>query len=77
MKRQWILRKHNNALVNQIMEKYGISQLTARVLQNRIDTLGDSVLVDKNDISSMHSPFLLNDMQKAVDIINNAVDFGK
>ncbi|MBO7208773.1 MAG: single-stranded-DNA-specific exonuclease RecJ [Clostridia bacterium] len=77
MKRQWILRKHNNALVSQIMEKYNISQLTARVLQNRIETLGDSVLVDKNDISAMHSPFLLNDMQKAVDIINNAVDFGK
>ncbi len=53
----------------------GISPLVARVLINRgITDAGDAKRFIERDIESLHSPFLINDMDKAVERINRAIE---
>lgn len=52
----------------------GITPLVARVLVNRgITDAGDAKRFIERSVSSLHSPFLINDMEKAVERINNAI----
>lgn len=56
----------------------GISPLVAKVLINRgITDAGDAKRFIERDISSLHSPFLINDMDKAVERINSAIENGE
>ena len=55
-----------------------VSPLTAAVALNRgIDSVEKLSLFIKKTVSGLHSPFLMKDMEKAVDIIRNAVVTGK
>ncbi|MBQ3110518.1 MAG: single-stranded-DNA-specific exonuclease RecJ [Clostridia bacterium] len=54
---------------------FGISPMVARVLVNRgITDAGDAKMFIDRDVSSLYSPFLINDMDKAVDRINKAIE---
>lgn len=56
----------------------GITPLVARVLVNRgITDAGDAKRFIERDVESLHSPFLINDMDKAVDRINKAIEKGE
>ncbi len=59
-------------------ELLGISPLVARVLVNRgITDAGDAKRFIERDASSLHSPFLIKDMDKAVDRITRAIENGE
>ena len=61
-----------------IGEKYKIDQVVARVIRNRdIVTPQQYEEYINGDLSSLHSPWLLKDMDRAADIVKNAVDAGK
>ena len=61
-----------------IGEKYKIDQVVARVIRNRdIVTPEQYEEYINGDLSSLHSPWLLKDMDRAADIVKNAVDAGK
>lgn len=74
MKKKWIFKPNNDDLVNELIEKYNISILTAKVLQNRLSELSGFLGLNSNDIyEKIHSPYLLNDMEKAVSAVEEAV----
>ncbi|MBQ8001882.1 MAG: single-stranded-DNA-specific exonuclease RecJ [Clostridia bacterium] len=57
---------------------FGITPLVAKVLVNRsITDAGDAKRFIERDASSLHSPFLINDMDKAVERINAAIEKGE
>ncbi len=57
---------------------FGITPLVARVLVNRgITDAGDAKTFIERNASSLHSPFLINDMDKAVDRITRAIEAGE
>lgn len=64
---------HSRSLQN-IMEQLGISKITAVLLLNRgIDDVDDARIFLNPEICHLHDPFLLKDMDKAVDRINRAI----
>ncbi len=78
MRKRWIFKPNDNDLVNELTLKYNISTLTAKVLQNRLSEISDYVGLNSDElIDKMHSPFLLNDMEEAVAVIEDAVVNGE
>ena len=61
-----------------IAKRFGIDKVTARILRNR-DIIGDEAVNRflNSDLSSLYDPFLMKDMQKAVDIILSKCEEGK
>lgn len=61
-----------------IAKKYHIDPVIARLIRNR-DVVGDESIEEYlcGGIESLHSPFLLKDMERAVDLIGSAIDKGK
>ncbi len=58
--------------------KLGIDVVTARILRNRdIETAEEAKSFLGGSLSSMHDPFLMRDMDKAVQVIIDAVGKGK
>lgn len=75
MKKKWSFYEVEEAKINEISNKYNISELLARVLVNR-------GITDKQDIkvfleptrNDFYDPFLMPDMEKAVDRIIEAIN---
>lgn len=69
MKEKWFLQT-KRADFNEIAKKYNISPITARIIRNR-DILEnrDIDMYLNGNISDLSSPWLLKDMDKAVDIL--------
>ena len=59
-------------------EKFGINPVTARIIRNR-DIIEDEDIDEylKCDLSTLYSPFLFKDMEKAVNIIINSIISGE
>ncbi len=72
--REWLVRKPNEALAAKIAKECALLPLTAKILINRELTDKKSVLafLDK-DSMPLYDPFLLKDMDKAVDRIKAAI----
>lgn len=75
MNKKWELCNVNEELVKEIAEKYNISEVLATVLVNReiVDT--DEVEIFLNPTrKDFHDPYLMPDMEKAVDRIIKAIN---
>ena len=77
MKKKWEYYEQDKKLVEQIAKKHNISTLLAKILINRN-------IVDEEEINvflnpkrnNFHDPFLMLDMDKAVDRIIKAIKNG-
>lgn len=75
MNKKWQYYETDEQLVNEIAEEYNMDILLAKILVNRR-------IVEKEDIriflnptrENFHNPFLMPDMEKAVDRILNAIE---
>ncbi len=75
MNKKWELCNVNEELVKEIAEKYNISEVLATVLVNREIVDSDEVEIFLNPTrKDFHDPYLMPDMEKAVDRIIKAID---
>lgn len=76
-----IIKKENaidDVLLQDLKQKTGLEEIVIKLLINRgIDTIEKINNFLEPTIRNLHNPFLLHDMQKVVDIINNAVSKNK
>ncbi len=76
--KQWVVADADNSRVAEISKKFGISPLVAKIIYLRnIRDYNDIENFIKKDFSGFHNPFLLPDMEAAVNFILNAVETGK
>jgi len=74
MKNNWVIEKGNPKLSEKISKKLGISPVTALVLINRgIKNEVEAEQFLKSSLFDLPSPYLMKDMEKAVDRIKNAL----
>ena len=75
MIKKWKIYETNNDEVKEIVEKYNISTLLARILVNKnITTKEEIELFLKPTRNDFHNPFLMPDMETAVNRIINAIE---
>lgn len=75
LKKRWLLREFDKDRVLEMSKKFHISPLTAIILYNRgIHDDEDIVRFLSKDLSGLHDPYLLKDMEKAADRIRKARD---
>ena len=74
MNKIWDVRKNNVKLVESLAEALKVSKIIANLLVLRgIKTFNDAKLFFRPDISKLHDPFLMKNMQKAVIRLDNAI----
>ena len=69
---KWLINNRGNNY-NEVSEQYNIHPLIAKILLNRNITDFEKFL-NPNAENSYHNPFIMKDMDKAVDIIISAID---
>jgi len=76
---KWIIRQQDPNAVARIQKEHHLPEPVARLLCNRGITEAEEIRKFlKNDLSeNLHDPFLLRDMQKAVDRVNKAIKEGE
>lgn len=75
MKKKWEYLEQDEELIKQIATKHNISELLAKILVNRGITGEEEIEIFLNPKrNNFHNPFLLNDMEKAVDRIIKAIE---
>ena len=75
MKKNWNIAKPDTSIQIELAKGLNISPLLAQILINRgITNLEEAEYFLNADISSLHDPFRLEDMDKAVERIKKAVD---
>ncbi len=76
---KWIVRQQDEETVARIRRECGLSDGVARLLYNRGITEGEEIRKFlKNDLrENLHDPFLLCDMDRAVERVNRAVENGE
>ena len=81
MESRWIidtLSKEDEICKNNLVEELKISPTLCQLLVQRgIRTMEDARMFFHPQLSHIHDPFLLNDMDKAVDRINRALEIGR
>ena len=74
-KSRWIVKKSDQTIIDSLAEEMNINHLTASLLVNRgLDTVEDARYFLFGQKSEFHDPFLLKDMDKTVQRINNAIE---
>ena len=75
MNKKWQIYDINEDSINKIVEKYKINRLLATILSNRnINTEEDIKLFLHPTRADFHDPFLMTDMEKAVERIIEAIN---
>ncbi len=79
MEKKWIVREPGNpAAVRQLSQELGIDQVLANLLVQRgIDNFAKAREFFRPDLSMLHDPFLMKDMDKAVDRLHSAITSGE
>lgn len=76
MKQEWRIQG-KTADFKGIGEKYGIDQVIARIIRNRgVETEAQFEEYLKGDIAALHSPHLMKDMDRAAQLVKQAVEEG-
>ncbi|WP_248681207.1 single-stranded DNA-binding protein [Sporosarcina ureae] len=74
-KKRWQIDRPDEELVNQLAKDLNLSTMLTKILVARgITTSEQANAYLHMDESNLHDPFLLHDMQKAVDRIQHAID---
>ncbi|MCK4533449.1 single-stranded-DNA-specific exonuclease RecJ [bacterium] len=72
--KKWVLKRPDKKIVEKIADKLNISPVIARILVNRgVKTIKEANDFINPDILDIYSPFLLTDMEKAVERIKKAI----
>ena len=75
MNKKWEFYNSDKNKIEEIMTKHGVSELLATVLVNREITDDEEIKVFLNPTrSDFHDPYLMPDMQKAVNRIIKAIE---
>ena len=74
--KKWTVGMPDKKSISKIMLGCGVTPLTAAALVQKGYSSPESVAESLN-ISELSDPFLINDMQKAADVINEAIDSGE
>ncbi len=79
MEKRWVLKqKGDESLVSGIAEALGIENALAELLVQRgVTNFEEAKSFFRPDLAQLHDPFLLNDMEKAVDRIERAKELGE
>ena len=79
MEKKWIVKEQGNpATVRQLSTELGIDQVLANLLVQRgIDTFEKAREFFRPDLSMLHDPFLMKDMEAAVERLHKAVTGGE
>ncbi len=79
MDKNWIIREQGNpAAVRQLAQELGIDQVLANLLVQRgIDSFEKAREFFRPSLSMLHDPFLMKDMDKAVERLHKAVTGGE
>ena len=74
-KSRWIVKKSDQTIIDSLAKNLNINPLTASLLVNRgLDTVEDARYFLFGQKSEFHDPFMLKDMDKAVERINKAIE---
>lgn len=75
IEKKWVVKEAGNpAAVRQLAQELGIDQVLANLLVQRgIDTFAKAREFFRPDLSMLHDPFLMQDMEKAVERLDAAV----
>lgn len=75
MQKRWAIAScHNGAAAQKLGEELGIHRVLAELLVNRgVDNFEDARCFFRPDLSLLHDPFLMKDMDKAIARIENAI----
>lgn len=73
--KKWDLNFPDRKIISDLTLSCGVTTLTAAVLASRGYTSSDEVFAGLQ-VEQLSDPFLINDMEAAADIINNAIDSG-
>ena len=74
MEKNWKIKETNNKIVEELSESLGVSRTIANLLAFRgITTYDEAKHFFRPDFSHFHKPFLMKDMQKAVNRIQKAI----
>ena len=75
MRKKWVAYNKTYELAEQLKSTLGIGEILARTLINRgIDDINEAQRFIRADINDLHDPFLLMDMEKAVDRVLQAIE---
>ena len=79
MKKKWILKpKANEQLVAELQESLGVAKIVAELLVQRgITTFETAKTFFRPDLSHLHDPFLMKDMDSAVARLSTAIQQGE
>ena len=74
MEKNWKIKETDNKIVQELSESLGVSRTIAHLLALRgITTYDEAKQFFRPDFLHFHKPFLMKDMQKAVDRIQKAI----
>jgi len=74
-KSRWIVKKSDQTVIDSLAKELNINHLTASLLVNRgLDTVEDARYFLFGQKSEFHDPYLLKDMDKAIERINKAIE---
>lgn len=79
MQKNWSIPTPNIEIQNRLKKELGISAITAQLLINRgvLDSAEGRRFLSSTGGEDIHSPYLLKDMEKAVERISKAIDRGE
>jgi len=78
MQKNWNILESNNAVVSKLSKALNVSEIVAHLLVLRgITTFEESKSFFRPEISHLHDPFLMKNMQKAVDRIQTVIANGE